>query len=66
MITDTTIEAIDTMIEMCGSKQQALGMCSIREMLCDLDEDQLSALSQIEREEWLEQFLGCVRKRGAK
>lgn len=66
MITDTTIEAIDTMIEMCGSERQARGMCSVREMLCDLDEEQFSAMSQTEREEWLEQFLGCARKRGTK
>lgn len=66
MIDDTIIEAMDALIEMCSDRQQELGMCSIREMLCDLDTDEFPGMSDEEKEEWLEQFLSCPKKGGKK
>lgn len=66
MIDDTIIEAMDALIEMCSDRQQELGMCSIREMLCDLDTDEFPGMSDEEKEEWLEQFLSCQKKGGKK
>ena len=62
MITDAIVEAMDMMIDMCSNKQQALGMASIREMLCDFDE--ITWIDTEDKEGWLEQFLSCVRKEG--
>ena len=62
MIDDTIIEAMDALIEMCSNRQQELGMCSIRDMLCDLDTDEFPGMSRKEKEEWLEQFLSCPKK----
>ncbi len=64
MIDDTIIEAMDALIEMCSDRQQELGMCSIREMLCDLDTDEYPGMSSAEKEAWLEQFLSCPKKGG--
>lgn len=65
MIDDTVVEAMDALIEMCSNRQQELGMCSVREMLCDLDTEEFPSMSDREKEEWLEQFLSCPKK-GAK
>lgn len=62
MIDDIAVEAMDALIEMCSNRQQELGMCSIREMLCDLDADEFPCMSEDEKAEWLEQFLSCPKK----
>ena len=62
MITDAIVEAMDMMIDMCSNKEQALGMTSIREMLCDFDE--ITWIDTEDKEGWLEQFLSCARKEG--
>lgn len=62
MITDAIVEAMDMMIDMCSNKQQALGMTSIREMLCDFDE--MAWIDTEDKEAWIEQFLSCARKEG--
>ena len=56
MITDMIVGAMDTMIEMCNDPIQKQGMLSLREMLCDLDEDQWYQFSSAEEREWLSQF----------
>lgn len=63
MITDAIIGAVDAMIGLCGDTNQALGMVSIREMLCDIDEDNWLSLSEKERIEWLSSFLSCSPNR---
>ena len=60
MITDEIVEAMDAMIDLCSDKKQALGMASIREMLCDIDVDTWPSMSEDERKEWLAGFLSCV------
>lgn len=60
MITDEIVEAIDTMISLCSEYNQALGMASIREMLCDLDVDTWVSMSKDNRKDWLVGFLSCV------
>ena len=62
MITDEIVEAIDTMIDLCNDNNQALGMTSVREMLCDLDVDAWLSMSEDERKEWLTGFLSCAPK----
>lgn len=62
MITDAIVEAMDMMIDMCSSEEQAKGMKSIREMLCDFDE--ITWIDTENKTEWLEQFLSCARKEG--
>lgn len=49
MIDDIVVEAMDALIEMCSNRQQELGMCSIREMLCDLDADEFPCMSEDEK-----------------
>jgi len=62
MITDEIVEAIDAMIDLCSDRKQALGMASVREMLCDLDVDNWPSMSENERKEWLAGFLSCASK----
>lgn len=62
MITDVIIGAVDSMIDLCSDTNQALGMASIREMLCDIEEDNWISLSEKERIEWLSSFLSCSPK----
>lgn len=66
MINDIIIEAMGAMLDMCGSRQQELGMQSIFDMLCDLNEKEFAAMDQAERDEWLARYLLCKRKGGAK
>lgn len=61
MITDEIVEAIDTMIEMCSNEEQAKGMKSIREMLCDFPAD-WNWESESEYREWLSGYLSCERR----
>ena len=56
MIDDIVVEAMDALIEMCSNRQQELGMCSIREMLCDLDADEFPRMSEDEKEECWSSF----------
>ena len=62
MITDVIIGAVDSMIDLCSDTSQALGMASIREMLCDIEEDNWISLSKKERIKWLSSFLSCSPK----
>ena len=66
VIDDTIIDAMDALIELCSDRQQELGMCSIRELLCDLYTDEFPGMSDEEKEAWLEQFLSCPKKGGKK
>lgn len=63
MITDEIVLAMDALIEMCSNRHQQLGMCSMREMLCDLNPDEFACMNDKEREVWLEQFLSCLKKK---
>ena len=59
MINDIIVEAMDMMIDMCSDKQQAIGMLSLREMLCDFAEDDFAPMSQEEKYEFIKQHLSC-------
>ena len=63
MVTDEMMDAIDMLIEICGSEEQAKGMKSVREMLADFDEGGwLCMENPSDCYEWLEQYLSCKRK----
>ena len=63
MVTDEIVDAIDMMIEICSDEKQALGMKSVREMLCDFDEGCWLCMERpTDCYEWLEQYLSCKRK----
>lgn len=64
MITEEIVFAIDDMIALCSNEEQAMGMRSLREMLCDLDVDTWPSMSEAERKEWLAGFLSCEAKKG--
>lgn len=59
MVTSNMIEAIDIIISLCSDKQQALGMISIREMLCDYEEGNYTTSTMQEKNEWLRGFMSC-------
>lgn len=59
MITEEIVFAIDDMIELCTSEEQAKGMRSLREMLCDFDGDVWASTNEADRREWLSGFLSC-------
>lgn len=63
VIDDTIVAAMDALIEMCSNRQQQLGMWSMREMLCELNQDEFACMNAEEREVWLEQFLSCLKKK---
>ena len=63
MITDEVLDAIDMLIEICSNKEQALGMKSVREMLCDFDQGGWLCMERpSDCYEWLENYLSCKRK----
>lgn len=63
MLTDEMVDAIDIMIDLCSSKEQALGMASVREMLCDFDEaNWIDIVDTPECHDWLANYLSCKRK----
>lgn len=65
MITEDIVFAIDDMINLCSDSNQALGMASIREMLCDFDADQWASMNADQQKEWLAGYLSCSPKKQA-
>lgn len=59
MITDSIVDAMDTLIDLCTDESQKLGMEAMREMLCDWSEEIWDPSSERERKEWLEPYLRC-------
>jgi hypothetical protein len=60
MVTDEIMDAIDMLIHLCSDESQKKGMCSVREMLADFDENGwLNTENPSECYEWLEQYLSC-------
>lgn len=57
MITDAIVGAMDTMIDLCINPEQKQGMLSLREMLCDLDEEQWYKMTPEQEREWLSSFI---------
>ena len=59
MITDSIVEAMDTLIDLCSDPSQKLGMETMREMLCDWSEEIWDPSSPEERQQWLKPYLCC-------
>jgi len=59
MINDTLVEALDLMIDQCSDEQQALGMASMKEFICDFCESDWTPLSSDEKRERLKRYLSC-------
>ncbi|MDR0286813.1 MAG: hypothetical protein LBI03_03770 [Clostridiales bacterium] len=57
MINDILVEILDLMIDVCKNKQQAFGMESMREFICDYCESDWSPLSPEEKREKLKQYM---------
>lgn len=61
MITDELLDAIDMLIEICGSPEQTKVMKSVREMLCDFDETNWKNTERpSDCYDWLSQYLSCI------
>lgn len=59
MITDSIVNAMDDLIDLCSDASQKNGMESMREMLCDWSEEIWTPSSTAERREWLIPYLRC-------
>ena len=59
MINDILVEALDMMIDLCSDEQQATGMSSMREFICDYCESDWAPLSPEEKRERLKQYMSC-------
>jgi hypothetical protein len=60
MFPDEMYDAIDMMIELCSDEQQKLGMKSVREMLCDFDDQNWLMMDDVsECNRWLATYLSC-------
>ena len=57
MITEEIVFAMDTIISLCGDEGQKRGMTALREMLCDLEEDEWFRMDENQRKEWLVGYL---------
>lgn len=59
MITDSIVEALDALIDLCSDPNQKLWMEAMREMLCDWSEENWDPSSEAERKQWLQPYLRC-------
>lgn len=49
--------AVELLIAMCESEEQAAGMTAVKEMLSDMDEVAFAMMSDDKKEEWVGDYL---------